>query len=100
MKKLKLFVLILFILNPLISHTDKPSVILENLTWMDADWNQRLYYALVAEDGTLVTPAMVFRNGKSANPLVLTSFIGQGSAPYGGSWRSYLPLIAHEHTLE
>jgi len=37
MKKLKLFVLILFILNPHISHADKPSVILENLTWMDAE---------------------------------------------------------------
>jgi creatinine amidohydrolase len=37
MKKLKLFVLFLFILNPLISQTDKPSVILENLTWIDAE---------------------------------------------------------------
>ena len=37
MKKHVYFVLILLILHPLISHADKPSVILENLTWMEAE---------------------------------------------------------------
>lgn len=37
MNKLKLSILILFILNPLVSYADKPSVILEDLTWMDAE---------------------------------------------------------------
>jgi len=37
MKKLALLVLILFILIPLTSYAEKPSVILEDLTWMDAE---------------------------------------------------------------
>jgi creatinine amidohydrolase len=37
MKKLALLVLILFILIPLTSYAVKPSVILEDLTWMDAE---------------------------------------------------------------
>ncbi len=37
MKKLKLLVLILFILNPFVSYADKASVVLENLTWMEAE---------------------------------------------------------------
>ena len=37
MNKLILSILILFILNPLVSYADKPSVVLENLTWMEAE---------------------------------------------------------------
>ncbi len=37
MKNLKRLVLVCFILNPLVSYADKPSVILENLTWMEAE---------------------------------------------------------------
>jgi len=37
MKKLILSILILFILSPQISNADKSSVILEDLTWMDAE---------------------------------------------------------------
>jgi creatinine amidohydrolase len=37
MNKLKILALILLILNPLVSFADKPSVILEGLTWMEAE---------------------------------------------------------------
>jgi len=37
MKKLNLSILILFILNPLISYAEKPSVILEDITWTEAE---------------------------------------------------------------
>jgi len=37
MKKLKMMAMIIFFLNPLVSYADKPSVILENLTWMEAE---------------------------------------------------------------
>lgn len=37
MKKFKQLILILFIVNPLASFTDRPSVILEELTWKEAE---------------------------------------------------------------
>lgn len=37
MDKLKSLALILLILNPLVSFADKPSVVLEDLTWMEAE---------------------------------------------------------------
>ena len=37
MNKLKILVLILCIVNPAVSYADKPSIILEDLTWMEAE---------------------------------------------------------------
>ena len=60
------------------------------LTWLDVEWNDFLYYAALGADGSLLTPPMIFATGASDNPLVQTSFSGQGNAPYEGVWDIYL----------
>jgi hypothetical protein len=67
------------------------------LTWMDANWNQYLYYALVRNDGSTVTPPMVFHSGEGENPFITTSKNGQGNTSYDPSLRVHLPLIASMH---
>jgi len=60
------------------------------LTWLDVEWNDFLYYAALGGDGSLLTPPMIFATGASVNPLVQTSFSGQGNAPYEGVWDIYV----------
>src|SRR3990172_9040978 len=60
------------------------------LTWLDVEWNDFLYYAALGGDGSLLTPPMIFATGASANPLVQTSFSGQGNAPFEGVWDIYV----------
>jgi hypothetical protein len=63
------------------------------LTWLDVEWNDYLYYAAINWDGTVSTPPMVFASGWASNPLIQTSFEGQGNAPYDGTWRVLLPKV-------
>jgi hypothetical protein len=63
------------------------------ITWMDVQWNHHLYYALVDASGNAITPPMVFLRGQSTDPLVLSSYAGQGNAPYDGAWQTYIPFI-------
>jgi len=51
MNKFNVLFLILFILNPLVSYADKPSVILEDLTWMEADKALREYEVVLVALG-------------------------------------------------
>jgi hypothetical protein len=37
---------------------------------------------------------MVFAAGTAENPLIQTSFSGQGIASYEGAWRNYFPTIS------
>ena len=60
------------------------------LTWLDVEWNDFLYYAALDSDGSLLTPPMIFFTGASDNPLIQTSFSGQGNAPYQGVFDTYL----------
>jgi hypothetical protein len=62
------------------------------MTWMDSEWKDYLYYALIGGAGEILTPPLIFATGQSSNPLIQTSFSGRGIAPYGGSWRTYLPM--------
>ncbi|MFV2044293.1 MAG: hypothetical protein ACC700_13810 [Anaerolineales bacterium] len=67
------------------------------LTWMDEGFQRSnsLYYALVGEDGTVVTPPMIFRSaGPSAfgAPYIETSYGGYGNTSYF-PWALYLPQI-------
>jgi hypothetical protein len=62
------------------------------LTWMDAEWKDYIYYALVNSSGSLVTPPMIVATGEASNPLIQTNSAGQGNAPYDGAWRLFLPL--------
>ena len=65
------------------------------LTWMDSSWHERLYYALLSDQGTVLTSPLIFREGQTENPFILTSSAGQGNAPYEPYWRIHLPLAFH-----
>jgi hypothetical protein len=65
------------------------------LTWMDATWNNYLYYAEVGGNGSLVTPPIAFYKSASSDKLVLTNFRGQGNAYYDPHWFIYLPSVKH-----
>ncbi|MEJ2706592.1 MAG: hypothetical protein P8074_03150 [Anaerolineales bacterium] len=66
------------------------------LTWMDAEWKDYIYYALVSANGDLVTPPMIVATGEASNPLIQTNSAGQGNAPYDGAWRLFLPLARRQ----
>jgi len=63
------------------------------LTWLDVEWNDYLYYAAIDGNGTVLSPPMIFFTGATENPLLQTSFSGQGIAPYEGVWEAYLPNL-------
>jgi hypothetical protein len=64
------------------------------VTWMDVQVNHFLYYALVNDTGDLVTPPVFFMVGQNPDdPQILTSYAGQGNAPYAGSAQIFLPLV-------
>ncbi|HSF79594.1 MAG TPA: nidogen-like domain-containing protein [Anaerolineales bacterium] len=63
------------------------------LTWLDVEWNDFLYYAALDGDGSVLTPPMIFFSGDSDNPLIQTSFSGQGIAPYEGVWDTFLAFV-------
>ncbi len=64
------------------------------VTWMDANWYQVLYYAMMdATTGAIVTPPMIFYRGQAASPYVLTNYAGQSNAAFGGFWLDFLPMI-------
>jgi hypothetical protein len=60
---------------------------------MDVEWRDHLYYALVDAAGELLTPTMIFATGQSLDPLIQSSFTGQGNAPYGGTYLNWLPFV-------
>ena len=63
------------------------------LTWMDAEWKDYLFYALVNEDGQVKTPPMISKVGQANNPLIQTSFTGHGLATYVVHWRNFIPVV-------
>jgi hypothetical protein len=65
------------------------------LTWMDAEWKDYLFYALVNEDGQVKTPPMISKVGQANNPLIQTSFTGHGLATYVVHWRNFIPVVRH-----
>jgi hypothetical protein len=63
------------------------------ITWMDVQVNHFLYYALVNDAGNLITSPLFFMVGQNSDePQILTSYAGQGNAPYAGSAQIFLPL--------
>ena len=63
------------------------------LTWMDAEWKDYLYYTLVDQTGKEITPPMIFKKGQAENPLIQTSFSGQGVAVFEGKFENFIPAI-------
>jgi hypothetical protein len=64
------------------------------ITWMDARWNNYLFYALVGDQGSLKAPSMVFYPGDNAAVLVTTSDAGMGNAFYDGKVYAFLPAVS------
>jgi hypothetical protein len=58
------------------------------LTWVDAENNNYLYYLVLSSDGSVVTPGMQF-----VFPIRGTSTYGQGIATYLGVHQNFLPLL-------
>lgn len=64
------------------------------LTWMDLDWSAYLYYTLVNGDGSVVTPPMSFLGSWELDAgFYVSSYSGQGIAPYSGAYLDFLPTI-------
>lgn len=67
------------------------------LTWMDAKWFQRLYYALIDYTG-VVTPPLTFRTVTAAQAASLETNMGLGNAIYDPPWwRLILPLVYNNY---
>ncbi|MGB8251674.1 MAG: hypothetical protein WCF08_00535, partial [Anaerolineaceae bacterium] len=62
------------------------------ITWQDADWQEQLYYAMLGSDGSVITPAMLYRRVGSTYPLSEISTNGLGNAPLAVE-RVFLPVI-------
>ena len=62
------------------------------LTWLDSEWSDYLYYALIDSDGSVVTPPMIFRTGQALDPLLVSSYTGDGNAPFVSGF-TFLPAI-------
>jgi hypothetical protein len=62
------------------------------LTWIDAEWNDVMFYALLDGSGNVVTPPIIFLEGQAGNPLILSSYAGRGNAPQL-SGALYLPMV-------
>jgi hypothetical protein len=63
------------------------------LTWLDAVFNNHLFYALVDGTGSLKTPPLSFYSTPNTDSYVLTSYSGQGNSFYAGGWQQFLPVV-------
>jgi hypothetical protein len=61
------------------------------ITWADRNQNQYLYYSLVSQTGTILTPEMIFFAADEFG-TVNTNTYGYGLASYEGTWRILLPM--------
>jgi hypothetical protein len=64
------------------------------LTWGDDDWSQYLYYALVSQEGELLTPPLAFRRGSDpVDPVIFSSYTGGGNdrLVYPIPWGIFIP---------
>jgi hypothetical protein len=66
------------------------------LTWMDAEQNDYLYYALVGSNGSLRTPPMIFQTGLANEPQILTSYAGEGNTSFVPG-QVFLPHVNKQH---
>lgn len=85
--------------NPNPRSSDFVSVTTDNegraiLTWMDVQANHYLYYALLSDNGNLITSPLYFVTGQDPeDPQITTSYSGQGNAPYEAAWQTFAPII-------
>lgn len=87
------------LVNPTRRPADSLSITLDAegravLTWMDREWYNTLYYALIDPAGGMVTPPMVFYSGPTNTTIIVANETGQGAAPYDGHVKNlFLPVI-------
>jgi hypothetical protein len=62
------------------------------VTWVDRNQSQNLYYLLVSDDGTKITPEMIYLTAGGYS-TVNTNAYGYGLAAYEGTWQALLPLV-------
>lgn len=75
-----------------------PSIALDHagravVTWMDGDDSDALFYALLQDDGEVLTPAMTFLSSPLGETEISTSDYGFGTAAYIGMYQGFMPLI-------
>jgi hypothetical protein len=63
------------------------------LTWLDAVYNNHLYYSLLDGSGSVITPPLPFYTTYNSDTYVLTSYSGQGNTNYSGHWQVFMPVI-------
>jgi hypothetical protein len=61
------------------------------LTWVDADLGQALYYALVHQNGTVISAPMAFYQTGSDDVIIINE-AGKGNAPYLSKRRLFMPI--------
>ncbi len=87
--------------NPIPRPSDNVSVTKDELgqgilTWMETPYNDHLYYALIGDNGSLITSPMVFYTGQAFEPIVVSSYGGMGNAYYAGTSNMiFFPTILH-----
>ncbi len=64
------------------------------LTWVEQENKNFLAYALIDDQGSLLTPALVFNAGSSPNSILESNSYGLGNAEFPGSWTMSLPFIS------
>jgi hypothetical protein len=68
------------------------------ITWID-QWGYYLSYALMAQDGSLVTPPMTFLRGSDpVSPNILVSNTGRGVAQLENmlTWQVFMPAVKRQ----
>ncbi len=63
------------------------------MTWLDAGYNDYLFYSLFDQDGNNDTPPMIFLFDAGRDPLFETSAYGAGNAAYTGIYQGFIPLV-------
>ncbi len=62
------------------------------VTWVDRNQSQFLYYMLVSDNGTKLTPEMIYLT--ATGYTVNTNAYGYGLTSYEGTWQTILPLVS------
>lgn len=62
------------------------------LTWMDSEWQQRLYYALVDGSGTVTSPEII-KYGSQSDSIIISSYLGEGNTTMSTFLQLKLPLV-------
>jgi hypothetical protein len=63
------------------------------VTWIDGDDSDALFYALLDQDASVITPPIVFISDPLGDPEYSTSDYGFGNATYLGVYQMFTPIV-------